>query len=59
MKKTYIKPETVSVKVNMENLMGNPYSFDGKGSGSITPQNSNAVGAAMGRGRNSDWGDED
>lgn len=63
MKKTYIAPQAVSVKLNIESLLGGGSSpqginFDGNGRGSITPNSGNAVGAAMGRG-GFDWDDEE
>lgn len=63
MKKTYIAPQTVSVKLNIESLLGASPSpqginFDGNGRGSITPNSGDAGSAAMGRG-GFDWDDEE
>ena len=61
MKKTYMAPETLSIKVSTQSMIAaSPRGilFGDNGTGSIEVQNGNATGTAMGRG-GSDWDDED
>ena len=61
MKKTYIAPETFSIKVSTQSMIATStrgITFGSNGTGSVEVQNGNATGTAMGR-DGSDWDDED